>query len=59
LVGKPIGKRPYGRSRHRWEDNTKIYLREISWEGVNWIHLAEIKDQWWAVVKMVMNLGAL
>jgi hypothetical protein len=56
LVGKPEGKRPLGRPRHRWEDNIRMNLREIGWEGVDWIHLAQDRDQWWALVNMVMNL---
>jgi hypothetical protein len=36
LVGKPEGKRPLGRSRHRWEDNNKMDLREIGWGGAVW-----------------------
>jgi len=32
-------------------------LREIVWEGVDWIHLAQNRVQWWALVNMVMNLG--
>jgi hypothetical protein len=40
LVGRPKGKRPLGRSRHRWEDNIKIDLREIGINGANWIWLA-------------------
>jgi hypothetical protein len=39
LVGKPKGKRPLGRPRHRWEFNIRMDLREIGWEGVYWIHL--------------------
>jgi hypothetical protein len=39
LVGKPEGKRPLGRPRHRWVDNIKIDLREIGWDGVDWIGL--------------------
>jgi hypothetical protein len=39
LVGKPKGKRPSGRPRHRWGDGIKIDLGEIGW-GVEWIHLA-------------------
>jgi hypothetical protein len=31
LVGKPEGRRPLGRPRHRWEDNIKMYLREVGW----------------------------
>jgi hypothetical protein len=40
LVGKPEGKSPLGRPRHRWVDNIKIGLREIGWDGINWIDLA-------------------
>jgi hypothetical protein len=40
LVGKPEGRRPLGRSRHRWEDNIKMDLREIGFGDVDWIHLA-------------------
>jgi hypothetical protein len=37
LVGKPKGKRPLGRPRHRWEDGIRMSLREIGWEGVDWV----------------------
>jgi hypothetical protein len=37
-------------------DNIRIDLREIVWEGVDWMHLAQDRDQWWALVNMVMNL---
>jgi hypothetical protein len=36
LVGKPEGKRPLGRPRHRWVDNIKMDLREIGWDGMVW-----------------------
>jgi hypothetical protein len=49
LVGRPEGKRPFGRSRRRWEDNIRIVLREIGWEGVDWIHLAKDRYQWRAL----------
>jgi hypothetical protein len=49
------GKRPLESSKHRWE-NTRMDLREIEWEGVDWMHLAQVKDQWLAFVKMIMNL---
>jgi hypothetical protein len=52
---KPEGKRPIGRERHRWEDNIRMDLREIGWEGVDWIHLAEDRNQW-ALVNMVMSI---
>jgi hypothetical protein len=50
LVGKPEGKRQLGRPRRRWEDNIKINLRDIGWGGMDWIDLAEDKDQWRALV---------
>jgi hypothetical protein len=39
LVGKPEGKRPLGRQRHRWVDSIKMDLRGIGWDGVDWIDL--------------------
>jgi hypothetical protein len=56
LVGKPEGKRPLGRRRRRWVDNIKIDLREIGWDGMDWINLVQDRDQWRALVNMVMNL---
>jgi hypothetical protein len=41
LVWKPEGRRPLGRPRRRWVDNNKIDLREIEWDGVDWVNLAE------------------
>jgi hypothetical protein len=46
LVGKPEGKRPLGRRRRRWVDNIKMDLREIGWDGMDWIDLAQDRDQW-------------
>jgi hypothetical protein len=57
LVTKPEGKRPLGRRRRIWEGNIRMDLREIGWEDVDGIHLAQDRDQWRAVVKTVMNLG--
>jgi hypothetical protein len=54
LVGKPKGKRPLGRPRRRWMDNIKINL--IGWDGMDWIILAQDRDQWKALVNTVMNL---
>jgi hypothetical protein len=59
LVGKPEGKRPLDRPRRRWEDGIKMDLREIGWGGLEWIQLAQGRDQWRAVVNAVMNLWAL
>jgi hypothetical protein len=56
LVGKPEGKRPLGRPRRRWEDNIKIDLREIGFDGSNCIRLAQDRVQWRAFVSTVMNL---
>jgi hypothetical protein len=56
LVGNPEGMRPLGRSKHRWEDNIKMNLREIGWEVVEWMHLAQDMDKWRALVNAVMNL---
>jgi hypothetical protein len=55
-VGKPEEKRQLGRSRHRWEDNIEMDLREIKWGGVDWINIAEDRDQWRALVNTVINL---
>jgi hypothetical protein len=45
LVGKPKGKRPQRRNRRSWEDNIRMDLRKLGWEGVDWIHLAHDKEQ--------------
>jgi hypothetical protein len=56
LVGKPEGKGPLGRPRCRWVDNIKMELSKIGWDGMDWINLAQDRDQWRAFVNMVMNL---
>jgi hypothetical protein len=58
LVGKPEGKRPLERPRRRWKNWMKMDLREIGW-GVEWIHLAQDRDHWRALVNAVMNLRVL
>ena len=55
-MGKPEGRRPLGRPRLRWENNIKIDLREVGWWVIDWIHLAQDRDRWRAVVNAVMNL---
>jgi hypothetical protein len=55
-VGKPEGRRPLGRPRRRYVDNIKMDLREIGWDGTDWIDLAQDMDQWRALVNTVMNL---
>jgi hypothetical protein len=56
LVGKPEGKRPLGRPTRRWVDNIKMDLRNIEWDGVDCIELAQDRDQWRALVNTVINL---
>jgi hypothetical protein len=59
LVGKPKGRRPLGRPRRRWKDNIIIDLREIGCGGMDWIDLAQDRDQWRSLVNTVMNLLVL
>jgi hypothetical protein len=56
LVGKPEGKRPLRRPRDMQEDYIRVDLQQIGWEGMYWIHLAQVRDQWLALVNTVMNL---
>jgi hypothetical protein len=56
LVGRPEGRRPLGRPRRRWEDNTEMDLGEIGFGDVDWIHLAQHRDRWRTLVSTVMNL---
>jgi hypothetical protein len=54
-VGKPEGKRP----RRRWVNNIKIDLRNIGWDGVDWIDMAQDRDQWRALVNTLLNILVL
>jgi hypothetical protein len=56
LVGKPEGKKPLGRPRHRWVDNIKMNLLEIELGVVGWIGLDQDRCRWRALVNAVMNL---
>jgi hypothetical protein len=56
LLGKPGGKRPLEGPRPKWVDNIKMDLREIGWDGRDWIELAQDRYQWWALLNTVMNL---
>jgi hypothetical protein len=56
LVGRPDGRRPPGRPRRRWEENNKMDRREIGLGDVDWIHLAQDRDRWRALVNTVMSL---
>jgi hypothetical protein len=59
LVGKPEEKRPFGRPRHRWEDNIKMNLYEVGEGCGDWIDLAQDRDRWRALVGMVRNFRVL
>jgi hypothetical protein len=56
LVGKPEGKRPLGRPRHRWMYNIKMDLLGIGVNVVDWIGLAQDRYRWRALLNSVMNL---
>jgi hypothetical protein len=55
LVGKPEGNRPLERYRCWWEDNIKMNLIETGGCGMDWIDLAQDREQWSALVNTVMN----
>jgi len=59
LVGKPEGKRPLGRPRHRWEDNIMMNLQDVGWGGIDRIDLAEDRYRWRALVNVVTNFQVL
>jgi hypothetical protein len=54
-VGKPEEKRPLGKPRRRWVYYINMDLREIGWDGVDWIDMAQDRDQWRALVNTVLN----
>jgi hypothetical protein len=56
LAGRPEGRGPLGRPRRRWEDNIRMDLREIGFGDADWIHLAQDRDKWRALVDTVMSL---
>jgi len=56
LVGKPEGRRPLGRPRHRWVDNITMDLQEVGCGNMDWIGLDQDRDRWRTLVSAVMNL---
>ena len=56
LLGKPEGKRPFGRSRRRWKDNIQMNVQEVGCGGMDWIEQAQDRDRWRALVNAVMNI---
>ena len=55
-MGKPEGKKPLGRPRHKWQDNIKMDLEEVRCGGMDWIELAQDRDRWRELVNEVINL---
>ena len=55
-MGKPEGKRPLGRPKHRWEDNIKMVLQKVRCGDIDWIELDQNRNSWLALVNVVMNL---
>ena len=56
LVGRSERKRPLGTSRQKWEDNIKMDLKEVGYEDMDWVDLAQERDRWQALVNVGMNL---
>jgi len=56
LLGKPEGRRPPGKPRCRWVDNTKVDLQEVGCGYMDWIGLTQDRDRWRALVSAIMNL---
>jgi hypothetical protein len=56
LVGKLEGKRKLGRPRSRWQDNIKMDLGETAWGGLDWVDLAQDRNDWWALVSTIVNI---
>jgi hypothetical protein len=59
LVGNTERKRPHRRSRRGWKDNIRMVIREIRWDGVDWMHLGQDRDQWRALLNTVMNFRSI
>ena len=56
LTGKPTGKRPLGRLRHRWEDNITMDLEEIGISAGNWVDSTQDRNYWRSLVNAALNL---
>ena len=56
LLGKPVGRRPLGRPRRRWEDNIRMDLQEVGCGYMDWIWLVQDRDRWRTLVSVVMNI---
>jgi hypothetical protein len=56
FVGKPEGRRPLGRPRHRWGDNIKMDIQEVGCGNMDWIELSQDMDRWRACLNAEINL---
>ena len=56
FLGKPEGRRPLGRPRHRWVDNIRMDLQEVGYGYMDWIGLTQDRDRGRTLVSAVMNL---
>jgi len=56
LVGKPEGRRPLGRPRHRWVNNIRMDFQEVGCVYMDWTGLAQYRERWRTLVNAVMNL---
>ena len=56
LTGKPTGKRRLGRPRRRWENNIRVELEEIGINAGDWVHSAQDRNYWRALVNAALNL---
>jgi hypothetical protein len=59
LMGKLEGKRPLGKPRRKWKDNIRIDLRQVGWDVMDWIDLAQDRDQWRAFVNTSEPSGSI
>jgi hypothetical protein len=57
LVGKPVGTRPLGRPRRRWEDNMRMDLHKVGYGGMDWIELTQDRGRWQALVNALMGIS--
>jgi hypothetical protein len=56
LVIRYKGNRPFGRPRRKWEDNIRMDIKEVVWEDVDRMHMAQDRDQWRGLVNTAVNL---
>jgi len=59
LVVTPEGKRKFGGLKCRWQDNIKIDLKGTDYDKIDWIHEAQDREEWWAVLNMLINLWVI